>query len=169
MQLLLRTLALALAVVLLVGIGASAQERVKQIKLTDKQLEAIIAAQGDKDFAASVQKLQGKPATDAAMVAELDAAARKHGFKDYGEYVDVFNTIGVVMNRIDPQTKSMIDTQAEIKKEIAEVAADKSIADEDKKLLLQDLDQSLKSLQPIEHPGNIDLVLKYYDKLKDAL
>ena len=169
MPLLVRTLALALAAVLLSGIGASAQERVKQIKLTEKQVEAIIAVQGDQDFAASVKKLLGKPATDAAIVAELDVAARKHGLKDYAEYVDVFNTIGLVMNRIDPQTKAMIDTEAEIKKEIAEVTADKSIADEDRKLLLRDLDQSLMSLQPIEHPGNLALVLKYYDKLKDAL
>ena len=170
MQPLLRAIALALAVLLLQADAAAvAQGPVKQIKLTEKQVEAFIAAQSDKELMAAIQKLLGKPSSDAKIVAELDSAAGKHGFKDYAEYVDVFNTVGVVMNRIDPQTKALVDPEAEIKKEIAEIAADKSIAEEDKKQMLKELDEALKSLQPVEHPGNIDLVVKHYDKLKDAL
>ena len=170
MQPLLRAIALAIAVVFLQAGGAAmAQGPVKQVKLTQKQVEALVAAQNDKDFVALIQKLLGKPASEPKIVAELDSAAGKHGFKDYAEYVDVFNTVGVVMNRIDPQTKALVDPEAEIKKEIAEIGADKSIAEEDKKQMLKELEDALKSLQPIEHPGNLDLVVKHYDKLKDAL
>ena len=100
---------------------------------------------------------------------ELDGAAAKHGFKDYAEYVDVFNTIGVAMNHIDPQTKALVNPEAEIKKEIEEINADKSIAEDERKQMLQELDDALKSLQPVEHASNLDLVLKHHDKLKDLL
>jgi hypothetical protein len=165
-----RALVLALAAVVLVaGSAATAQGPVKQLKLTEKQVEAFIAAHDDKAFAELIVKLLGpKPAAEPKM-AELDAAAAKHGFKSYAEYVDVFNSIGVAMNRIDPQTKALVDPEVEIKKEIAEIKADKTIAEEDKKQMLKELDEALKSLQPVEHPGNIDLVLKHHDKLKDLL
>ena len=103
----------------------------KQVKLTEKQVESFVAAHADKDFAALIQKLLGpKQSAEAKVMAELDGAAAKHGFKDYAEYVDVFNTIGMAMNHIDPQTKALVNPEAEIKKEIEEVNADKSIAEE---------------------------------------
>jgi hypothetical protein len=40
----------------------------------------------------------------------------------------------------------------------------------DKKEALADLNEALKQPQPaVENKGNIDLVIKYYDKLSDAL
>jgi hypothetical protein len=39
----------------------------------------------------------------------------------------------------------------------------------DKKEALADLNEALKQPQPaVENKGNIDLVIKYYDKLSDA-
>lgn len=171
MQSLLRAFIVAIAAIgLAAGTAATAQGPVKQVKLTQKQVEAFIAAHNDKDFAALIQKLLGpKPTGEPKVVAELDGAAGKLGFKDYAEYVDVFNTIGVAMNHIDPQTKVLVNPEAEIKKEIAEVTADKSIAEDERKQMLKELDDALKSLQPVEHASNIDLVLKHYDKLKDLL
>ena len=66
MQLLLRALALAIAVAVLLagGGGATAQGPVKQVKLTEKQVEAFIAAQNDKDLAALIH-LCGVSAGDA--------------------------------------------------------------------------------------------------------
>jgi hypothetical protein len=171
MLLLLRATILALAAIgLLAGTAATAQGPVKQLKLTEKQVEAFIAAHADKAFADLIEKLLGpKPAPEPKALAELDAAAARHGFKSYAEYVDVFNSIGVAMNRIDPQTKALVDPEVEIRKEIAEITADKTIAEAEKKQMLEELDDALKSLQPVEHASNIDLVLKHHDKLKDLL
>jgi hypothetical protein len=154
---LLRAFFLALAAIgLLAGTTVLAEGPVKQVKLTEKQVESFVAAHADKDFAALIQKLLGpKQTAEAKVMGELDGAAAKHGFKDYAEYVDVFNTIGVAMNHIDPQTKALVNPEAEIKKEIEE--------------MLQELDDALKSLQPVAHASNIDLVLKHHDKLKDLL
>jgi len=35
--------------------------------------------------------------------------------------------------------------------------------------MLEELNEALKSVQPIQFPGNIDLVRKYYDKIDAAL
>jgi hypothetical protein len=35
--------------------------------------------------------------------------------------------------------------------------------------MLEELNEALKSAQPIQFPGNIELVKKYYDKIDAAL
>jgi len=50
------------------------------------------------------------------------------------------------------------------------VQADKKMAAKDKKDALADLNEALKQPQPaVQNKGNIDLVVKYYDKLSEAL
>ena len=56
-----------------------------------------------------------------------------------------------------------------LKKEIADVTADKTIQAQDKKQMLEELNEALKSVQPIQFPGNIELVKKYYDKIDAGL
>ena len=84
MQQMLRLMIAALVAVALTHFSgvAAAQGAVKQIKLTDKQIEGFIAAQ--KDMAAVAEKMQGnsdKP--DPKMQAELEAIAKKHGFASF--------------------------------------------------------------------------------------
>src|SRR5258708_5561676 len=63
--------------------------------------------------------------------------------------------ISMVMAAIDPQTKVFTDPQTEIKKEIEDVSADKTIPDSEKKRLLEELNEALKSAQSIQFPTNI--------------
>jgi hypothetical protein len=149
---------------------APAQPAMPQIKLTEKHVEAFIAAQ--KDMSAVVEKMQGaasagKPSSK--YDAELEAVTRKHGFKTYAEYEAVAANISMVMAAIDPQTKAFIDPQTALKKEIDDVAADKTIPESEKKQLLGELNDALKSAQPLAFPGNIELVKRYYDKIDAAL
>jgi hypothetical protein len=74
-----------------------------------------------------------------------------------------------VMGGIDPQTKQYIDPQTAIKKEMAEVKADKTLPEKDKTDLLKELEEALKTAQPIQFPSNVELVKKYYDKIDAAL
>ncbi len=68
----------------------------------------------------------------------------------------------MVVAAIDPQTKEFTDPQAAIKKEIEDVAADKTITASQKKELLKELNAALKSVEPIQS-SNVELVKKYYD------
>jgi hypothetical protein len=142
---------------------------VRQIELTEKHLQGVIAAQ--KDVAAIFDKLQGPPPDELPpkVLADLDAAAKKHGFKDFNDYDEVVGNITMVMTGIDPKTKAFTEPAEAIKKEIADVTADKTIPAQDKKQMLEELNEALKSAQPIQFPGNIELVKKYYDKIDAGL
>jgi hypothetical protein len=141
----------------------------KQIKLTEKHVEAFIAAQ--QDMSAVVQKIQAGATvkTDSSYDAELEAVTKKHGFNSFAEYEDVAATISIVMASIDPQNKSFMDPQTAIKKEIDDLRTDKTMSEDDKKQLMQELQEALKAAQPIQFPSNIDLVRKYYDRIDAAL
>jgi hypothetical protein len=148
---------------------SAGHSELKQIQLSEKQVQGVISAQ--KDVAAIFDKLQGPPPDElpAPILTELDAAAKNHGFKDFNDYDKVIGNITMVMTGIDPKTKAFTEPAAAIKQEIAEVTANKTIPAQEKKQMLEELTEALKSAQPIQFPGNIELVKKYYDKINGAL
>ena len=140
----------------------------KQMALTEKQIEGVLAAQKDMD--AITAKLPENATPDAKVTAQLDAVAKKNGFASYDEYNDVVDNISLVLGGFDPATKKYVGSEAVLKAQIAQVQADKKMSAKDKKEALADLNEALKAPAPaIENKGNIDLVGKYYDKLADAL
>ena len=147
---------------------AAAEAPMKQIALTEKQIESVLAAQ--KEIDAITDKIPEDAKPDPKTDAQLDAVARKAGFAGYEEYNTVVDNISLVLGGFDPATKKYVGTETVIKAQIAQVQADKKMPAKDKKEALADLDDALKSPPPaIENKGNIDLVGKYYDKLADAL
>jgi hypothetical protein len=140
----------------------------KQIALTEKQIEGVLAA--SKDMDAITEKLPDNAKPDPKITAQLEAVAKKNGFASYDEYNTVVDNISMVLGGFDPATKKYVGAEAVIKAQIAQVQADKKMPAKDKKQALADLNDALKSPAPvIENKGNIDLVAKYYDKLADAL
>jgi hypothetical protein len=136
----------------------------KQIPLTEKQVEGVIAAAKDMD--AISEKLPDNARPDPKTMAQLDATSKKYGFASYDEYNNVVDNIGLVLAGFDPATKKYVGSEAVIKAQIAQVQADKKMSAKDKKDALADLNQALKAPEPpIENKGNIDLVTKYFDKL----
>jgi hypothetical protein len=166
--------ALLLALALPVG-GAyvsttlAASDVIPQVKLDDKLIEGFIAAQ--KDMAKVADAMQARPSDkpDPKIQAELEGVAKKHGFKDFAQYDDVAANISMVMAGIDPQTGAFTDPVDSIKKEIEEVKADKSIAEKDKKQMLEELAEALRVTQPIQFPTNVELVRKYREKIDSVL
>ena len=140
----------------------------KQIALTDKQIEGVLAAQKDMD--AITEKLPDDAKPDTKVTAQLDTVARKNGFAGYDEYNDVIDNISLVLSGIDPATKKYVGSDVVIKAQIAQIRSDNSMPANDKKQALADLNEALKAPSPpIDNKGNINLVVKYYDKLADAL
>ena len=141
---------------------------VKQMALTDKQIDGVLAAQKDMD--AITAKLPDNAKPDPRITAQLEGVAKKNGFAGYDEYNNVIDNISIVLAGFDPATKKYVGTDAVIKAQMAQVQADRKMPPNDKKQALADLNEALKSpAPPIENKGNIDLVAKYYDKLADAL
>jgi hypothetical protein len=141
---------------------------VKQMALTDKQVEGVLTAQKDMD--AITAKLLDNARPDPKVTAQLEGVAKKNGFAGYDEYNDVIDNISIVLAGFDPATKKYVGADAVMKAQMAQVQADRKMPPKDKKQALADLNEALKSpAPPIENKGNIDLVAKYYDKLADAL
>jgi hypothetical protein len=162
------TIAALVAVALTHFPGLAAAQGVKQIPLTEKHVEGFIAAQ--KDMASVAEKMQSnsdKP--DPKVQAELEAVAKKHGFASFAEYDDVAANISLVMAGIDPQSRAFTEPKVAIQKEIDEVKGDTSIPEKEKKQMLDELAEALKSAQPIQHPANVELVKKYWEKIDAVL
>ncbi|WP_128923358.1 hypothetical protein [Bradyrhizobium guangxiense] len=140
----------------------------KQIALTDKQIDGVLAAQKDMD--AITEKLPQNTAPDQKVIARLEEVAKKHGFASYDDYNSVVDNISLVIGGFDPATKKYVGTDAVIKAQIAQIQTDNKMPAKEKKEVLDELNEALKTPVPaIENKGNIDLVGKYYDKLVAAL
>lgn len=140
----------------------------KQVALTDKQLDGVLAAQKDMD--AITEKLPENTAPDQKVIGQLDGVAKKHGFAGYDDYNNVVDNISLVLGGFDPATKKYVGPEAVIKAQIAQIQADQKMPAKDKKEAVDELNEALKTPAPqIENKGNIDLVGKYYDKLVAAL
>ena len=162
----LRLTAAAVAVIF-VGFPISTPAQVAtQIMLTQRHVEGFIAVQ--KDMSEVLERMQRTAFSDLAngnYKAQLKAITRKRGFKNFAEYEVIAANISMLVAAIDPQTKEFADPQAAIKKEFEDVRADKTIAENEKKRLLSELNAALKSTQSIQYPTNIELVKKYYDQI----
>src|SRR6202171_2486778 len=144
----------------------AAPPQIKQIALTDKQVESALAA--TKEMNPITEKLPENAKPDPKITAQLEGIAKKSGFASYDEYSSVVDNISLVLGGFDPATKKYVGSDAVIKTQIAQIQTDKKMSAKDKKEALADLNEALKYPAPtIENKGNIDLVTKYYDKLAE--
>ena len=142
--------------------GATTAQEVKQIKLTEKNIQGFMAAYDDiakPYYGANPDKRDPKVDAQAAVV------AKRNGFASLAQYEDVSTNITMIMSGIDPQTKKFTEPPDQIKNEIAALKADKSVPEAQKKEGLAQLEAALKIAKPIQFKENIALVLKYFDQL----
>jgi hypothetical protein len=155
---------LGLGLVLVGPVSAQApqggEQPFKQIKLTDAHVTGFIAAQ--TDMAALAQKQGGQPTDqpDPKVQAELDAIAKRHGFQSFVDFDDIAFNISMVMGGLDEQG-TFTDPIASIRKEIADITADKEIPEKDKKQMLDELNEALKHTPPLQYPENVEVVKRH--------
>lgn len=137
----------------------------KQIELSDKQIQSLLAAQKDMDAITDKLPENSGDKPDPKLQGQLDEIARKNGFAGYAEYSDVVANVSLVLSGIDPKTKAFTEPPIVLKKQIDEVNADKTMPAKDKQDALADMNEALKYTPNVQYPGNVTLVTKYYDKL----
>lgn len=138
-----------------------------QVALTAKQIEGFIAS--FKALAPLFEKLATSKNPDPKLLAQVETLVKKSGFSSLDEYDAVANSINAVLGGVDPKTRQYSDPIAGLKKDLAEVQADKTLKPADRKKAIQEINQALAEVQPVQHPGNIPLVLKYFDQLNVIL
>ena len=142
-------------------------ESVKQIALTDAQIESFIAA--EKEMVPIIAKAPQGDQPDPKIMEQLEVVAKKYKFANYAEFDDVDENIGLIMSGIDPDTKKYVGPDAVLKKEIATIDTE-NLPPNDKKGQLDELQSELKSPpDPVQFPANIDLVVKNYDRLNRVM
>src|SRR4026208_423735 len=146
--------------------ATSPDENLKQIALTDAQIESFIGAQ--KEMVPIVAKAPEADKPDPKVMEQLEAVAKKYKFANYAEYRDVAENICLVMSGIDPDTKKYVGPDAIIKKHIAWIDSE-NLAANDKKRQLEELQSKLKSLpEPVKFPPNTDPGGRNYDRITAA-
>ena len=144
---------------------AAAQE-VKQIKLTEKHLQGLIAVSEDM---AKLSDGANQDKLDAELEAQAEALVKRNGFASLAEFDEVSMNISMIMSGIDQQTKRFTEPPEQIKQQIAALKADKSLPEAQKKEDLAQLEAALKDAKPIQFKDNIGLVLKYFDRLTELM
>jgi hypothetical protein len=148
--------AAAVALLLLGSLDPVAgQTATKQVRLTEKQVEGFIAAHA---------KLAAAKADE-----EFESIAKEHGFAGLDEFDGVEANILLVLDGLDPNSKAFAEPPVQIKRRIDEVETDTSMPEAQRKQALSELNEALKNAQPIRFPANIELVRKYYDRLRAVL
>jgi hypothetical protein len=145
--------------------AAPAPAPLNQIELTEKQIVSLLAAQKDMDAVSDKLPEGASDNPDPKLQAQFDAIVKKNGFASFDEYGAVYDNVSLVMSGIDPKTKTFTEPPEALKKQIVAVQAEAKIPAKDKKAILDDMNQALKTIEPVKYPGNVTLVTKYYDKL----
>lgn len=139
----------------------------RQMALNERQIEALLAAHNDIDaFTAKTSPSSSVAQTNASIVAQLDVVVKAHGFANFSDYNIVRDNVGLVMAGMDSKTKTYVGPAAVTRQKIATIQADKTMSAEDKAEALSELEAAANTPLPtVAHKGNIDLVVKYFDKL----
>jgi hypothetical protein len=145
---------------------APSDDELKQALLTEAQITQYIAAQKELQAIFADAPNDAGDTPDPKTMARLQALAKKYKFASYDELNDVSGNIALVLDGVDARTKKYLGSEVVLKQSIAEVQADKTMKPADKKEALAELNQELKSAQPLKFPANVDLVMKHYDQLE---
>lgn len=141
--------------------GLAGAQEVKQIQLTEKQVLSYLAAQKEMP--------EVPEDADAKIEAQLESVAKKHGFANFQEYEDVVINISLILQGLDPESNEFIEPPDVIKQQIAELQADRSIPAKERQEAVKELNEALKTAQPIQFRGNIELVKKHYDAIEATI
>lgn len=155
------------SVFLFEGAKIQAQE-ITQLKLTEKHVVGLLAAQDDfGPLAGQLAEAADKPSED--LMAKLDATAQKHGFKDFNEYRDVDNNIFLVLEGLDRESGEYVPPKERLAAELEEIEKEASIPKEDKEAIIAEIKEELGSAEAVKYPENVALVKKHMDKLSKLM
>lgn len=140
----------------------------KQMRLTEKQIQGFISAQ--KQLAPLSSKLDAsgdKP--DPALQSEIEQIAKNNGFSTLDELGDVGANISMVLAGLDPKTGKFTELPDLIRKDMEDLKQNKQMSQKDKDEALSDMQQALKTAAPLQFKENVALVKKYQKELDQAL
>ncbi|MEO1280925.1 MAG: hypothetical protein AAFV69_04230 [Pseudomonadota bacterium] len=160
--------ALLSSLMTVVAAAAPIGDAPKQVPLTEQAVQSVIAAQPDIKAFAKTLKSPGAELNEEQEKA-INEIAKKHGFASFDDLEDATTTISMVLASIDPKTGEFVEPKKILQQELQDIKADKDLADEERKILIEELEAAIASDPNVEHVENIKLVQKFKDDLDKAL
>jgi hypothetical protein len=170
----LRVLAVSAGLGLMIAAGVAQgpkgepEQSFKQMKLSDKKVQAFIAAQKQLAPLATKLEAQGEKG-DPALQKQVEQIAKSNGFASLEELGDVSSNISIVLAGLDPKTGQFTEPPELIKREMEQIKQDKQMSQKDKDEALAEMRQALKVATPLQFKENIAVVKKYQKELDDVL
>lgn len=151
---------------------ADAQEAPpKQVPLSQKTLDGLVNAQKQiRAVEAKATPSKNTDEPDAKTEGKIESIAKANGFASMSDFANASYSVGLVLAGMDPETKTYIGAQAALKKQVADVQADKKMPPKEKTEALAELKAAMADA-PTEKPlpGNIDAVKANLDKLNEGV
>jgi hypothetical protein len=139
----------------------------EQMQLTEAYIAGLLAS---ADEVNTIRENGPGDVSDPApeTVAKLDTVARKNGLASYDEFKTIRANVLQVMSGYDDVTDKYVGMAAVLRLRAARVKADRKMSPQDKKQELEDLGGPVCVMPRIAYRGNIDLVHKYYKRLRPS-
>ena len=149
--------------------SAQAQEaHFAQIKLTEAQITSYLKVHAPlQQLLEKVEEAGDKP--DPELVKKLDKLATDNGFKSFDDLDAVGTNISFVLSGFDQKSGEFREPKAVMAEEIETLKKDKAIPDQERKTLIDELKEAIKTTPDIEHKENIALVKKHLKKIEQTI
>jgi len=141
-------------------VSAAAQDKFKEIKLTEQHIQNYIKA--DPHLQKVFEKIEnsgGKP--NSKLLNELEKIATKYNFKSFHELELVSQTVSFIMTGFDVETGEFTEPRQAMEEEIEALKKDDTIPEKERQNILQELENSIKTSSNIQFKSNIDLIKKH--------
>jgi len=147
------------------ALAQSADSSISQMQLTEAQVQAYVAAQ--RDLKGVIFRLPEVRADlpDVKSPAQVESILNRHGFKNLDEYNGIANNITLVLEGVDPATKSYIGAAALLRRQLDDIESDSSISPRDRAIASAELKAAMRVVAPVRYPSNIDLVVRNLDAI----
>ena len=144
------------------------QMEFKQVKLTEKQVQAFISAQ--KQIAPLQSKLEAAgDKADPALQKQVDQIAKGAGFSSLKEFGNIASNISFVLTGLDPDSGQFTEPADVIRQDMEKIKQDKQMSQKAKSEALSDMERALKATPPVQFKENIALIKKYQKELDQLL
>lgn len=150
-------------------LSAHAQEaHFEQIKLTEAQVTNYLKVHVPlQKLLEEVEEAGEKP--DAELVKKLDKLAADNGFKSFDDLDAVGTNISFVLSGFDQKTGEFREPKEAMAEEIEVLQKDKSIPEQERQTLIDELKDAIKTTPDIKHKENIALIKKHLKKIEAAI
>ena len=151
------------------SVSAQAQDNhFAQIKLTETQITSYLKVHASlQKLLEKVEEAGEKP--DAELVKKLDKLATDNGFKSFDDLDSVGTNISFVLSGFDQKSGEFREPKVVMAEEIETLKNDKDIPDQERKTLIDELKEAIKTTPDIEHKENIALVKKHLKQIEKTI